>query len=247
MVDICMDTPEARDEFVLTEDDCEDGLSIIIDEETGQHNSNLKTVMIHYMGQDFVLKIRGERHLAARIRTAFPDWCKSRTGRTLRSTDELQTGTEIWLIDTEDFVHDYAMDTSHEWWGLELTAFQIGNWTLMRPSRLLRDEQRERAPWSLTELVASRLKLSTDHVQLASLPRYVTGDWRPDTIVNGGWAVQVRAPETLREVFVQIRFRGQATVHRIRQRQSLETLYDYLQMFPRPSESCIWAGKMVDL
>jgi hypothetical protein len=66
---------------------------------------DLKTVMIHHEGHEYLLEVSCMNHLIERLRTAFPDWWNlpdKRIGKF--SLEDAQTGEEMWLIRNGIFV-----------------------------------------------------------------------------------------------------------------------------------------------
>jgi hypothetical protein len=90
-------------EHEVMKNECTDGMNIRISMEPAIQE-DLKTVMIHHEGKEFILEVANMNHLDDRLRTAFPEWWNlpdKRIGQ--MSLNDAQTGEEMWLIRGEDW------------------------------------------------------------------------------------------------------------------------------------------------
>jgi hypothetical protein len=114
-----------------------------------------------------------------------------------------------------------------------MTAFQAEEKSLLLRSTDIRDELRTKTQMQLQGLIAQKLRVPTDFLEMLLIPGTPIGYLNPDASVHVGWKVKLVAPEWKQNVTIQVEFEGMIMTHQIWKCQLYEQLLDQLHTYPR--------------
>jgi hypothetical protein len=219
---------EMRHTFFV-ENDARDGLDVTVRVDIGECDRHLKTIMIHYGTQEFLLRVSGSSELQTRVKSAFPVWSDAETGVIFGlSKEPLQTGQEYWLADIGYFIPGYKFDRSHAWWGQEMISVRIDERYFLLRLRETSQELRANIRKSFKNLLAMKLQVSVEEFELRKTPVPLKGPWEGGARIVESWDISFRPPEWCRSTEITVIYEGIHRVLRIQERLPLEHLLGLL-------------------